>query len=62
MTTKARGTGLGLSISRRVMEVQGGRLTLDNPGEPGASFTFTLPLAARPPEPGPDVRPQDPDR
>jgi signal transduction histidine kinase len=62
MTTKAKGTGLGLSISRRVMEVQGGRLTLDNPGEPGASFTFTLPKAARPAEPGPDVRPQDPDR
>jgi signal transduction histidine kinase len=62
VTTKAKGTGLGLSISRRVMEVQGGRLALDNPGEPGASFTFTLPLAARPAEPGPDVRPQDPDR
>jgi signal transduction histidine kinase len=62
MTTKARGTGLGLSISRRVMEVQGGRLGLDNAGEPGASFTLTLPLAARPAETGPDVRPQDSDR
>jgi signal transduction histidine kinase len=62
MTTKARGTGLGLSISRRVMEVQGGSLALDNAGEPGASFTFTLPLATRPAETGPDVRPQDPDR
>ena len=44
-TTKARGTGLGLSISRRIMELHGGSLTLDNPGQPGASFTFTLALA-----------------
>lgn len=44
MTTKARGTGLGLSISRRAIELQGGTLTLDNPGRPGASFTFTLPV------------------
>jgi signal transduction histidine kinase len=62
MTTKARGTGLGLSISRRVMEVQGGSLTLDNAGEPGASFTLTLPIAAGPAETPADVRPQDPDR
>lgn len=46
VTSKTRGTGLGLSISRRVVELHGGRLVLDNPGEPGASFTFSLPLAA----------------
>lgn len=46
VTTKTRGTGLGLSISRRLIEMQGGRLTLDNPGQAGASFTFTIPLAA----------------
>jgi two-component system, NtrC family, sensor kinase len=44
MTTKARGTGLGLATSRRLIELQGGRLWLANPGEPGACFTFTLPL------------------
>ena len=46
VTPKTRGTGLGLSISRRVIELQGGRLALDNPGEPGASFTLTLPHRA----------------
>jgi len=43
VTSKPRGTGLGLSISRRVIELQGGHLRLDNPGQPGASFTFSLP-------------------
>jgi signal transduction histidine kinase len=44
MTTKPRGTGLGLATSRRLIELQGGRLWLDNPGAPGACFTFTLPV------------------
>lgn len=42
VTTKHDGTGLGLATSRRLIELHGGRLRLDNPGEPGASFTFTL--------------------
>jgi hypothetical protein len=45
VTSRTRGTGLGLSMSRRIVELHGGRLELDNPGEPGASFTFTLPHA-----------------
>ncbi len=45
MTTKPRGTGLGLATSRRLIELQGGRLWLENPNEPGACFTFTLPVA-----------------
>ncbi len=45
VTTKVKGTGLGLAISRRALALQNGQLTLDNPGEPGASFTFMLPLA-----------------
>ncbi|MBI4477679.1 MAG: HAMP domain-containing protein [Acidobacteria bacterium] len=44
-TTKARGTGLGLAISQRLIELHGGRLWLENPGEPGASFAFALPIA-----------------
>lgn len=43
VTTKARGTGLGLAISRRLVEMHGGRLWLENPGHHGASFAFTLP-------------------
>jgi two-component system C4-dicarboxylate transport sensor histidine kinase DctB len=45
-TTKARGTGLGLATSRRLAELQGGELRLENPGQPGASFAFSLPLAS----------------
>jgi signal transduction histidine kinase len=45
-TTKPRGTGLGLAISRRLVENFDGRLWLENPGERGASFAFSLPLAA----------------
>jgi signal transduction histidine kinase len=59
VTTKTRGTGLGLAISRRLVEVQGGRLTLDNPGQTGASFTFTIPLA--PPDPSPCRHDDEPD-
>jgi signal transduction histidine kinase len=46
VTSKARGTGLGLSISSRIIELQGGTLVLENPGEPGASFSFSLPIAS----------------
>jgi len=45
VTTRTKGTGLGLAISQRVVQLQGGRLTLDNPGRPGASFSFTVPVA-----------------
>jgi signal transduction histidine kinase len=43
-TTKAKGTGLGLATSRRLAEMQHGQLVLENPGEAGASFAFSLPL------------------
>lgn len=44
MTTKPHGTGLGLATSRRLIELHGGRLWLENPGAAGACFTFTLPV------------------
>jgi heavy metal sensor kinase len=37
------GTGLGLSIARWAVEVNGGRLTLENVEGPGATFRITLP-------------------
>lgn len=46
------GTGLGLAIVRGLVEAQAGRVTLDPPAEGrGASFRFTLPLAAETPPP-----------
>lgn len=53
-TTKSRGTGLGLSISRRIVEMHGGRLWVENPGEPHAEFRFSVPLAASGEAPAPD--------
>lgn len=46
-TTKPQGIGMGLAISRSIIESHSGRLwaTNNNPG-PGASFHFTLPMAA----------------
>ncbi len=44
VTSKPEGTGLGLATSRRLIELHGGRLWIENPGERGACFTFTLPL------------------
>ncbi len=46
VTSKPRGTGLGLSISRRLIGLHGGRLWLENPGQPGACFVFSVPVAA----------------
>jgi signal transduction histidine kinase len=48
VTTKTQGTGLGLATSRRLIERHRGRLWLENPGQPGACFTFTLPRFVEP--------------
>lgn len=48
-TTKpqGQGTGLGLAICRRLMESQGGAITVDSAPGLGARFVVSLPLAAR---------------
>ncbi len=41
-TTREKGTGLGLALCRKIAEAHGGRLTLENPGEPGARVRVRL--------------------
>ena len=45
-TTKTKGIGLGLAVSRRLIEANGGTLTVESrPGE-GSTFTVTIAVAA----------------
>ena len=56
-TTKPRGTGLGLAISHRIIESQGGVLSLESQPGKGAKFTVELPAIWREESqrPGPPV-------
>lgn len=40
------GSGLGLAIVKAIVEMHGGRIWIENPGEGGASFHVALPRAA----------------
>jgi signal transduction histidine kinase len=45
-TKSYSGTGLGLFISKIIVETHGGRMWAENNPGKGASFSFTLPIAA----------------
>ena len=50
-TEQIQGSGLGLSISKEIIELHGGKLTIESPppgGEKGTRVTITLPVAPNP--------------
>ena len=53
-TRRQGGTGLGLHLCRRLSELVGGRLSLDETPGGGCTFTLTIPAGGPPSAPAPD--------
>ena len=47
VTNKARGTGLGLTITYDIISKHHGRITAENNGDKGSTFSVWLPLENR---------------
>ncbi len=54
-TTRLTGTGLGLAVVHRVVELHGGRVSVDDAEGGGALFRITIPLVTNPPVTNPPV-------